>query len=122
MYKRIFTSLLLLIAILSGRAFAQENEIDFSSLSYIDGKIYLSSDQLTFSEKEIFVLLPDINGLYAKVCVYQINCDANGLFVLIEHISPQLAQGWCAYGHKSVCDDCGGCAKPKCPRICKCRR
>lgn len=98
---------------------AEQIDIDYSSLNWIEDRVYFDSDQFILSKNGIFVLIPDSNGLLAKVLVSQINFDTTGLFVLAEHLpSPQM--DFCRYGHPA-CKKCGRCNTPGCPTPpCRC--
>lgn len=127
--KNILLLTLFLLAMVSGKLFSQNLfhhheehlcEVDYSTLNWVGDRIYFTPDQFILSDKGIFVLLEDVNGMLVKVLISQVNFEEAGLFVLAEHLpSPQA--DFCRYGHP-VCRKCGRCTSPGCPTPpCRCK-
>lgn len=115
MFKTLLSIFVCIFVIICGKTYALSNDASTES------KMYITSDQLVFSNYGIFVLLENTDGYLSKILIPQINWDENGLFVAKEYLpDPQAA--WCRNGHHA-CNTCYRCDYRGCPAYgCRCKR
>jgi hypothetical protein len=112
---------LLLCLIISIPVIAEENvlknnaqlESTFREYKVLGNKIYITPDQLHFTNDSIYIYVQD-----ETVFIQQLSCDENGIYCLTEHLDTITDK--CTNGHKIWCLECWGCPVRYCKFRCKC--